>query len=60
MSYFTAIMHHIRFRPQTPLGSALDPLAGFKWRISIGEGKDQEAVAVLEGPLVLTIAHQPP
>ena len=42
MSYFTAKMHQIRFR----LGRAL---AGFKGRTSIGEGKDQEAVALLEG-----------
>ena len=35
--------------PQTLLGSALEPLAGFNGCTSIGEGKDQEAVALLEG-----------
>jgi len=30
-----------------PAGSALDPLAGFKGRTSLGKGKDQEAVALL-------------
>jgi len=45
--------------PQTPLGSALDPLAGFKGRISIGEGKDQEAVAVIEGARGLNLALAP-
>ena len=47
------------FPPQTPLGSALDPLAGFKGRTSIGKGKDQEAVAVLEGARGLNLALAP-
>jgi len=53
MSYFTAKMHQIRFR----LGRAL---AGFKGRTSIGEGKDQEAVALLEGARGLNLALAPP
>jgi len=34
---------------QNPLGSALDLLGGFNGHTSIGKGKDQEAVALLEG-----------
>jgi len=52
MSYFTAKMHQIWFRlglRPDPAGERLRPLAGFRGRTSIGEWKDQEAVAVLEG-----------
>jgi len=44
---------------QTPLGSALDPPARCKGHISIGEGKDQEAVTALEGARGLNVVLVP-
>jgi len=48
MSYFTAKMHQIRCRGSAPdpAGERFRPLARLKGRTFIGEGQDQEAVAV--------------